>query len=65
MKTPRGLPDERVGHGLQLDSITENYLLMTHLIERTKGCKAWQLNENSHVLMQDSSFVLKKLEKER
>ena len=29
-------------------------------LKRTKGSKVWQLNEKSHVLIQDSSFVVRK-----
>lgn len=36
LRAPRGPSDECVGHGLQWDSIIEYYLLMTHLIKRTK-----------------------------
>ena len=33
-------------------------------LKRTKDSKIWQLNERSHVLMQDSSFVVRKNFKE-
>ena len=35
-------------------------------LERTKGSQIWQLNGRSHVVMQDSSFVVReKFKKER
>ena len=33
-------------------------------LKRTKDSKIWQLNERSHVLIQDSSFVVRKKFKE-